>query len=121
MFQLGNRTLEALTHGIPVLEVMVAHQAVFYILVFHATLLAHGVEVLCACNHHIAFSDGQQRYRTGEKCEVSGCYTFDGYVDGTHYPSPHPQEREIPVSRSETFPPIRSAGKACYWKLTLRI
>lgn len=63
----------------------------------------------------------QTRHRTGERCEVSGRYTFDGYVDGTSYPAPHPQEREIPLSRGEVFPPIRSSGKACYWKLTLRI
>jgi hypothetical protein len=27
------------------------------------------------------------------------------------------EERVIPLSRRETFPPIRSASKACWWKL----
>lgn len=63
----------------------------------------------------------ETRRHTGEKCEVSGRYAFDGYLDGSSYPVPHPHEREIPLSKGETFPPIRSSGKACYWKLTERI
>ena len=60
-------------------------------------------------------------YRTGQKCEVSGRYRFDGYTDGTSTPTPTAEEREIPLSRGETFPPIRSSSKACYWKLIQRI
>jgi hypothetical protein len=63
----------------------------------------------------------QTRRRTGEKCDTSGRYTFDGYIDGTNYPAPHRHEQQIPLSQNETFPPIRSSGKGCYWKLTLRI
>jgi len=61
------------------------------------------------------------RYRTGQTCEVSGRYRFDGYTDGTSTPTPTAEEREIPLSRGETFPPIRSSGKACYWKLMQKI
>ena len=61
------------------------------------------------------------RFRTGEVCRESGRYRFDGYIDGTSSPPPTPEEREIPLSRGETFPPIRSSGKACYWKLMQRI
>lgn len=61
------------------------------------------------------------RYKTGEECEVSGRYRFDGYTDGTNHPRPTKEEEEIPLSRGETFPPIRSAGKACWWKLVNRI
>lgn len=57
------------------------------------------------------------RFRTGEICIESGVYDFDGYLDGTSYPSPTAEERRIPLSAHETFPPIRSTGKACYWKL----
>jgi len=61
------------------------------------------------------------RHKTGEKCVESGRYRFDGYTDGTSSPPPRPEEREIPLSRGETFPPIRSAGKSCWWKLMQRI
>lgn len=61
------------------------------------------------------------RYRTGETCVESGRYRFDGYLDGTWSPAPTPEEREIPLGRGETFPPIRSSGKACWWKLAQRI
>lgn len=61
------------------------------------------------------------RFRTGEVCPESGRYQFDGYLDGTRSPAPTPEEREIPLSRGEKFPPIRSAGKSCWWKLMQRI
>ena len=57
------------------------------------------------------------RYRTGEECPVSGNYRFDGYLDGTSTPAPTSDEREIPLSKGGTFPPIRSSQKACWWKL----
>jgi hypothetical protein len=61
------------------------------------------------------------RFRTGQKSEESGRYRFDGYTDGTTSPAPTAEEREIPLSRGETFPPIRSTGKACWWKLVQHI
>jgi hypothetical protein len=59
----------------------------------------------------------EPRRRTGEKCAIAGRYRFDGYVDTTSYPTPHPQEMEIPLEKEDLFPPIRSTGKACFWKL----
>lgn len=61
------------------------------------------------------------RFRTGQQCVESGRYDFDGYLDGTSMPAPRPAERRIPLSRGETFPPISSAGKACWWRLVERI
>ena len=61
------------------------------------------------------------RFKTGELCPVSGRYRFDGYLDGTHSPSPRAEEMEIPLSKGEKFPPIRSSGKSCWWKLMQRI
>ena len=61
------------------------------------------------------------RFRTGQTCVESGRYRFDGYLDGTSRPAPTAEEREIPLSRGETFPPIRSSGKACWWKLVRKI
>lgn len=57
------------------------------------------------------------RYKTGQTCETSGRYDFDGYVDGTWSPSPTPEERRIPLSKGETFPPVKSSNKAAWWKL----
>lgn len=61
------------------------------------------------------------RYKTGEKSPESGRYRFDGYLDGTSSPAPRTEEMEIPLSKSETFPPIRSSGKGCWWKLMQHI
>ena len=57
------------------------------------------------------------RYKTGEKCITTGTYRFDGYLDGTSDPSPTADEMRISLSAGETFPPIRSSEKACYWRL----
>lgn len=55
-------------------------------------------------------------YRTGEKAPATGTYEFDGYLDGTQTPQPTAEERTIQLTKDETFPPIRSAGKSCRWK-----
>lgn len=55
------------------------------------------------------------RYKTGQTCPSTNCYLFDGYVDGTTTPAPTAEERRIPLEHGETFPPIRSCEKACFW------
>jgi len=60
------------------------------------------------------------RYKTGETCSISGVYRFDRYTDGTSSPRPTAEEERIPLAKDETFPPIRSSGKACYWVLLQR-
>jgi len=57
------------------------------------------------------------RFKTGEESPYHAVYRFDGYLDGTSAPAPTAEEREIELTRSENFPPIRSAEKACWWKL----
>lgn len=57
------------------------------------------------------------RFKTGETCQAKGDYEFDGYLDGTSTPKPTAEEMEIPLSVGETFPPIKSSEKACWWKL----
>ena len=57
------------------------------------------------------------RFKTGQPCDTTGSYVFDGYVDGTYAPAPTQEERVIPLSKGEPFPPVRSAQKACWWKL----
>jgi hypothetical protein len=53
-------------------------------------------------------------YKTGEIASCTGRYQFAGYTDGTTRPSPTAEERIIPLSRGETFPPIRSTGKGAW-------
>lgn len=55
------------------------------------------------------------RFKTGDKCPSTSHYKFDRYVDGTTTPSPTKEEERIPLENGETFPPIRSSEKACYW------
>jgi hypothetical protein len=56
-----------------------------------------------------------RRFKTGEECPEKGNYRFDGYTDDTWIPSPTFEEQVIPLSQGETFPPIRSANKGCWW------
>lgn len=56
-------------------------------------------------------------YKTGDTAPQTGRYQFVRYTDGTTTPSPTPDERIIPLSRGETFPPIRSCNKGAYWRL----
>jgi hypothetical protein len=56
------------------------------------------------------------RYKTGDKCTTKGRYQFDGYTDGTNYPSPTTEEKIIPLDVGDTFPPIRSTNKGAYWR-----
>jgi hypothetical protein len=56
------------------------------------------------------------RFKTGDKAPSDGQFAFDGYTDGTQTPAPTSEERQIGLKRGETFPPIRSANKACYWR-----
>jgi hypothetical protein len=55
------------------------------------------------------------KYKTEDKCIEDGQFAFDTYTDGTQVPAPSSEERFIPLKKGETFPPIRSSGKACYW------
>lgn len=52
--------------------------------------------------------------KTGETCQRSGVYRFAGHPDGST--ACHTaEENEIPLSKGETFPPIRSCSKAAFW------
>jgi hypothetical protein len=58
------------------------------------------------------------RFKTGQVCDTSGSYVFDEYVDGAaSTPAPTQEERVIPLSKGETFPPVKSSKRACWWKL----
>lgn len=56
-------------------------------------------------------------YKTGDTASYTGRYQFVRYTDGTDKPAPTTDERVIPLSRGETFPPIRSCNKGAYWQL----
>jgi hypothetical protein len=57
------------------------------------------------------------RFKTGATCTTSGSYVFDEYVDAPATPEPTQEERVIPLTRNEIFPPIKSAKRAAWWKL----
>ena len=59
-------------------------------------------------------------YNTGEKAPKTGIYEYLGHVDPRSCKincQPTDAEREIALSKGETFPPLRSCGKAAIWKL----
>jgi YjzC-like protein len=60
-------------------------------------------------------------FHTGQKCLATGDYQFNGYLDGTFEPLPTREERIIPLGAGETFPPIASTSKGCYWRLIYRL
>jgi hypothetical protein len=55
-------------------------------------------------------------YRTGDTAPRTGRYEFVRYTDGTTTPAPTNNERVIPLSAGETFPPIRSCNKGAWWQ-----
>lgn len=59
-----------------------------------------------------------QEFKTGEKCETKGIYTFVRYADNSQAPAPTSDERNIPLDKGDTFPPIKSQNKAAWWRLT---
>lgn len=61
------------------------------------------------------------RFKTGQESPYHAIYRFDGYLDGTSTPAPTTEEREIELTTRENFPPIRSAEKACWWKLAKQL
>lgn len=56
-------------------------------------------------------------YKTGDTAPQAGRYQFVRYTDGTTAPAPTSEERVIPLSRGEVFPPIRSCNKGAWWQL----
>jgi hypothetical protein len=58
----------------------------------------------------------QGLYKTGDTAPYSGRYEFVRYTDGSSTPSPTSEERVIPLSKGETFPPIRSSNKGAWWR-----
>ena len=54
-------------------------------------------------------------YKTGEKCVSTGTYKFIRYTDKVNRPAPTLNEREIPLTQGEVFPPIKSQNAGAYW------
>ena len=69
-----------------------------------------------------AYRSGQvaigSTFHTGQKAPVSGVYAFVKHLDDSACSSVSQAEREIPLSKDETFPPhVKCGGKAVVWKL----
>lgn len=56
-------------------------------------------------------------YRTGQEAPKTGTYSWVKYTDETVSPPPTANEQQIPLEQGEKFPPVRSAGKAAWWRL----
>lgn len=54
---------------------------------------------------------------TGEKAPVSGVYDFVRHIDNSWCQATQ-EERRIPLSAGETFPPHRSCRKGVVWRLS---
>lgn len=57
------------------------------------------------------------RFKTGQACDTTGIYAFDGYTDASAGQQPTQEERVISLRVAQTFPPIRSVNRGAYWKL----
>jgi hypothetical protein len=58
----------------------------------------------------------EQEFITGERAPISGVYGFVRPT-GSEPCTPTDEEREIPLSRGEAFPPIRSCAEGAVWRL----
>lgn len=56
-------------------------------------------------------------YRTGEKAPVSGWYDWVRHTTPSSC-RPTTDERRIPLSKGETFPPCRSCETGAVWRLS---
>jgi len=57
-------------------------------------------------------------YKTGQTSPAHAVYAWDHYTDGTRYPLPTNEERDITLENGETFPPINSCDKGAWWRMT---
>jgi hypothetical protein len=55
-------------------------------------------------------------FRTGQTAPVSGVYAYVRHADNLSC-TITPAQKEIPLSRGETFPPISGCRHAAYWRL----
>lgn len=65
-------------------------------------------------------ADVGDRFQTGMRCETSGIYTFDGYVDGRTWQEPGEGARAILIRTGELFPVTEPLNRPCWRTLTSR-
>ncbi|MBN1191084.1 MAG: YjzC family protein [Dehalococcoidales bacterium] len=61
-----------------------------------------------------------ETFNSGEKVKKSGVYEYVAHIGAKSCQvdcQPTDAERELPLSTGETFPPLRSCGKAAVWRL----
>jgi len=61
-----------------------------------------------------------ESYKTGEKVPVSGIYSYKGPTDKRTSCTPTQEEQRIPLSKGETFPPVKSCDSGAVWELEER-
>jgi hypothetical protein len=58
------------------------------------------------------------RFMTGQVCNTTGNYEFDGYTDSTSHPLLPDDDKHISVNAGKPFPPASADAKSAYWKFT---
>jgi hypothetical protein len=61
-----------------------------------------------------------EMFETGAKAPVSGVYRYVSHTKAAKHDMqcmPSAKEMEVPLSKGEVFPPVRSCGEAATWKL----
>ena len=58
------------------------------------------------------------RFMTGQICNTTGSYEFDGYTDASLAPLLVDDEKNIAVNAGKPFPTASADVKGAYWKFT---
>lgn len=57
----------------------------------------------------------RKRFRTGDLCQRTDAYRFDGYVLSSALELPHLTELEAIVEAGQPFPRVASTELECWW------
>ena len=58
------------------------------------------------------------RFMTGQICNTTGSYEFDGYTDASALPLLTDDDKHITVNAGQLFPSASLDAKRSYWKFT---
>jgi len=65
--------------------------------------------------------DIDDRFRSGDRCPITGLYTFDGYVnESTTSPLPSLDQRRIWLGAGERLPSFALWAEEAWWRLVAR-
>jgi YjzC-like protein len=56
-------------------------------------------------------------FHTGQKVSKSGTYNFAGHMSTDSTCQPTEEEKIMPLSKGETFPPCQRCDSSAYWTI----